>query len=160
MSAFIGCLHWNRLPTAELERHYLQNGRDNLNSECKCIDCAHTTDYANKCFTKCFVQTTVAPPSGSVGIRNLSLCRLWQSFYRQLPRITILMFVLHKLVNVEKRRSWGFSNIWQFRSHFIIKVACGCLRTILAGCLLRAHSWFGPFFFLRIRATWRSDHVF
>ena len=61
--AFIGCFDWNRLPTAEWERHYLQNGRDNEHFECKCIDCMHATDYAYKCLIKCCVQTTVAPPS-------------------------------------------------------------------------------------------------
>ena len=51
-------------------------------------------------------------------------------------------FFWHKLVNVEKQRSWGVSSIWQFRHHLIIKVVCGCLRTMSAGCVLRAHSLF------------------
>ena len=63
MLAFIGCFDWNRLPTAEFERHYLQNGRDNQNTECKCINCVHATDYACTCHMKRFVQTAVAPPS-------------------------------------------------------------------------------------------------
>ena len=63
MWAFIGSFDWNRFPAAELERHYVQNGRDNQNAECKCIDCVHAADYVYKCLTKCFVQTTVAPPS-------------------------------------------------------------------------------------------------
>ena len=63
MWAFIISFDWNRLPAAESERHYLQNRRDNQNVKCKCIDCLHATDSAYKCFTKCLVQTTVAPPS-------------------------------------------------------------------------------------------------
>ena len=46
VSVFIGRFDWNRLPTAEMERQYLQKGRDNKNTECKCIDRVHTTDYA------------------------------------------------------------------------------------------------------------------
>ena len=45
MLAFIGCFDWNRLPTAEWERHYLQNGFDNKHMQCECIDCMHATDY-------------------------------------------------------------------------------------------------------------------
>ena len=41
MLAFISSFDWNRLPTAELERHYLENCRDHQNTECKCIDCVH-----------------------------------------------------------------------------------------------------------------------
>ena len=63
MLALIGSVDWNRLPTAEWERHYLQNGRENQNTECKCIDCMHATDDCYKCPTKYLVQTTVAPPS-------------------------------------------------------------------------------------------------
>ena len=48
MWAFIGSFDLNRLPTAEFERHYLQNARDNHNTESKCIDCVHATDYAYK----------------------------------------------------------------------------------------------------------------
>ena len=47
--AFIGWFDWNRLPIAEWERHYLQNGRENQNMKCKCIDCMHATDYVYKC---------------------------------------------------------------------------------------------------------------
>ena len=63
MLAFISRFDWNRLPTAELERHYLQNGRDNQNTECTRIDCVHATDYDCKLLIKCLVQTTVARPS-------------------------------------------------------------------------------------------------
>ena len=70
MLAFIGSFDWNRLPAAELERHYLQNGRENTNAECKCIDCVHATDYDCKRLIKCFVLTTVASPSLSVYVRN------------------------------------------------------------------------------------------
>ena len=121
MPAFIGCFDWNRLPTAEWERHYLQNGHKNQNTQCKCIDCMHATDYACKCITKCLVQRTVAPPSWSVYVRNKSLFWLWQVLYRQSPRITSLMVFLHKFVDVEKRRSWGVSRIWPFRGHFVVK---------------------------------------
>ena len=62
MLASICSFDWDLLPAAELERHYLQNGSDNHNAECKCMDCVHATDYVYKCLTKCFVQTTVAPP--------------------------------------------------------------------------------------------------
>ena len=61
MLASIGSFDWNRLPTVELERHYLQNGRENNNTECNCIDCVHVTDSLCKCLIKLFVQTTVAP---------------------------------------------------------------------------------------------------
>ena len=73
MRAFIDFFYWNRLPTAEWDRHDLQNGRENQNTECKRIDCMHATDYDYKCLTKCLVQTTMAPPSLSVYVRNGSL---------------------------------------------------------------------------------------
>ena len=38
MLAFISRFYWNRIPAAELERHYLQNGRDEQHTECTCID--------------------------------------------------------------------------------------------------------------------------
>ena len=63
MLALIGCFDWNRLPTAQWERHYLQNGRDHKNTECKRIDCMHASGYVYKCPIKCLAQTTVAPPS-------------------------------------------------------------------------------------------------
>ena len=63
VSVFISRFDWNRLPTAELERHDLQHGRDNKNIECQRIHFVHTTDCAYKCVIKCLVQTTVAPPS-------------------------------------------------------------------------------------------------
>ena len=78
--AFINRFDWNRLPAAEFERHYLQNDRENQNTECKCIDCGHATDYAYKSLTKCLVQTTVAPPSWSVDVINGSFFWLWQGF--------------------------------------------------------------------------------
>ena len=63
MPALICGFDWNRLPTAEWERHYLQDGRENQNTECKCADCMHATDYVYTCRIKFLVQTTVAPPS-------------------------------------------------------------------------------------------------
>ena len=110
--AFIGSFDWNRLPAAEIEYHYLQNGRENKNAECKCIDCVHATDYAYKCITKCLVQTPVARPSWWVHVWNVSLFWLWQGFYNQSPHITNFMFFLYELAIVEKRRSWGVSRIW------------------------------------------------
>ena len=134
---------WHRLPDAELQRRDLQHGRENQNTECKCIDWCHATDYDYKCIRKCLVQTTVAPPSWFVYVRHGLWFWLWHWFYMQSPRITILTFLLwHKFVNFEKQRRWCVSSIWQFRGHFLIKVACGCLWTRLAGCLSRAHSWF------------------
>ena len=61
--AFICLFDWKRLPTVELERHYLQNGRDDQHTECKCIGCAHAAYYDYKCLTECLVQTTVVSPS-------------------------------------------------------------------------------------------------
>ena len=63
MWAFISMFDSNSLPTAELERHYLQHGRNIKNAECECILFVHAADYMYKCLTKCLVQTTVAPPS-------------------------------------------------------------------------------------------------
>ena len=42
--AFIRHVDWNRLPTAELECHYLQNVRDRKHTECRCIDRVHASD--------------------------------------------------------------------------------------------------------------------
>ena len=63
MPALIVFFYWDRLPTAEWERHHVQNGRENKNTECKCIACMHATNDAYKCLIQCLVQTTVAPPS-------------------------------------------------------------------------------------------------
>ena len=95
MLVFICSFDWNRLPIAELERHDLQNGRENQNTECKCIDCAHATDYDCTCLIKCFVQATVAPPSWSVYVRNGSLFWLWQVFYnsRHASRVWWFSFI-------------------------------------------------------------------
>ena len=61
--ALICRFDWNRLPIAEVGRHDLQSGRDHKHTECKCIDCVHATDDVYTRLIKCFVQTTVAPPS-------------------------------------------------------------------------------------------------
>ena len=115
--AFTGRFDWNRLPTVELERHDIQNDRENQNTKFKCIDCLHATDYAYKWFIKCLVQTTVAPSSWFVYVINGSFFWLWQGFYIQSPRITRLMVFLYKFVNVEKRREvlvafGSFDAIW------------------------------------------------
>ena len=94
MWAFICSFDWNRPATAELERHYLQHGRDNQNVECQRIDCAHATDYAYKCLIECLVQTTVVPPSWSVDVIHGSLFWLWNRFYKQSPRITMFYVFL------------------------------------------------------------------
>ena len=63
MWALISLFGWDRLPTAELERHDLRNGRTNKDTECKCIDDVHATDSAYKRISMCLVHTTVARPS-------------------------------------------------------------------------------------------------
>ena len=61
--AFIGIVDWNRLPIAELERHY--HGRENQNTERKCIDVLHAINDVYTCLIKCLVQTAMAPPPRS-----------------------------------------------------------------------------------------------
>ena len=111
MWALISHFDWNRLPAAMLERHYLKNGCGRQNTECKCIDCVHATDYIYKCLIKCFVQTTVAPPSWSVYVRDVSLCGWLQRFHIQSLIITMLVVLLNTFMDVEKWRSWGVSRI-------------------------------------------------
>ena len=70
--ALISIFDWNRFPTAGLERHHLQNGRDNRNADCKCTDLMHAANYVYKCLIKWPVQTIVAPPRWSVYVVNVS----------------------------------------------------------------------------------------
>ena len=83
MWAFIGRFDWNRLSTAELERHYLQHGCDHQHAECKCIDCVHATDCASNFRIACMVQIPVAPPSWTVYVRYGSCFGWWLWFDRQ-----------------------------------------------------------------------------
>ena len=132
--------YWNRLPTAEWERHYLQHGSNNQNTECKCIECMHAKYYVYKCLTTCIVQTTVAPPSWSVYVSNGLLFWLWQVFCKQSPRITSFMVCLHNF-----RGCWEAAEL-RCQSHVaVLKPFCmqKLLVAVRAGCQLRAQMWFG-----------------
>ena len=60
---FVGICDWNRLPTAELDCHDLQNGRENqIQSRYLQKWCTRSIMFM-ECLTKCLVQTATAPPT-------------------------------------------------------------------------------------------------
>ena len=62
--AFITVFDWNRLPTAELERHDLQNGRDNSKTCTAFMEFVHAISYAYE------IASTV-PCANSYGLLQL-----------------------------------------------------------------------------------------
>ena len=71
--AFIGVCDWNRPPTAELDCHDLQNGRDDQNQSMNFYNLCMRSIMLVKCLTKCLVQTATAPRTWSDHVINLLL---------------------------------------------------------------------------------------
>ena len=101
---FIGLVDWNRVPFAELDRQYIQHGRENEMQSRSLPNLCMRSIMLMKCIIKCLFQTATTPPTWSDYVRNRSLCWLFHRFYEQPRRITIFIILWYKLMKFEKRR--------------------------------------------------------